>query len=390
MTDILPDALLSSYQASAQDCLPQAQCLPFVVYHDPSIYQLEAQKIFHQEWVFVCAQQQLANPGDYFAFTLAGEALAIIRGEDNTLRALSNNCRHRGTPLLDEGFGQLEKLIICPYHAWAYDDLGKLKAAPFTQDTPIDKAQHCLPQFHLECWMGLIFVNLADQPAPLSHRLEGLEKYLSIFEAQRFGECYESGAENWQANWKLAMENAMESYHLFKVHKDTLETLTPSKQAYYVAGSHNWSLNGGKMVDKRGKIMKFLSGDYPEAFDHYLLISLPPSFVGIINYDSFDWIQILPNGAQSCSVRAGGMAKSANRQVDKGTQDFVSAFFSEDKFICERLQKGMHSSHTKGGSLVGMEQILIDFRQFLGRCLFKSTPEEFSKTPEAQRFFQDP
>jgi len=386
----MADTLLSAYQASAQAPLGKAQCLPFGVYHDPGVYQLESQQIFHKEWVFACAQQRLANSGDYFAFTLAGEAVVLIRGKDNTLRALSNNCRHRGTPLLDEGFGQIEKLIICPYHAWAYDDGGMLKAAPFTQNSSLDKEQHCLPKFHVECWMGLVFINLSTNPKPLGERLAGLEDYLKIYEPQRFTQGYESGEEHWQANWKLAIENAMESYHLFKVHKDTLETVTPSKQAYYVAGDQNWSLGGGQMAAKPGKVMKFLMGDYPEAHDHYLLISLPPSFVGILTYDSFDWIQILPTGEESCVVRAAGMAQKAGRQTDKSTKEFVSAFFAEDKQICERIQQGMHSKKGKGGQLVEMEKILIDFRQFLANRLFYSTPHDFSQSAQAQRFLQDP
>jgi len=242
----------------------------------------------------------------------------------------------------------------------------------------------------VECWMGLVFINLSTNPKPLGERLAGLEGYLKIYEPQRFTQGYESGEEHWQANWKLAIENAMESYHLFKVHKDTLETVTPSKQAYYVAGDQNWSLGGGQMAAKPGKVMKFLMGDYPEAHDHYLLISLPPSFVGILTYDSFDWIQILPTGEESCVVRAAGMAQKAGRQTDKSTKEFVSAFFAEDKQICERIQQGMHSKKGKGGQLVEMEKILIDFRQFLANRLFYSTPHDFSQSAQAQRFLQDP
>ena len=61
--------------------------------------------------------------------------------------------------------------------------------------------------------------------------------YAAVFEPARFSIALPSSSETWWANWKLAMENAMESCHLFKVHKETLETITPSKQAYYIAGS---------------------------------------------------------------------------------------------------------------------------------------------------------
>ncbi|MFT4929264.1 MAG: nitrite reductase/ring-hydroxylating ferredoxin subunit [Phenylobacterium sp.] len=119
--------LLNDYQQQAMASLQQASALPFAVYHDPAVYQLEADKIFRHDWVFVCAEQAMAKPGDYYAFSLAGEAIVLIRAQDGQLRALSNNCRHRGTPLLDEGFGQVDKHISCPYHAWAYDHTGAME-----------------------------------------------------------------------------------------------------------------------------------------------------------------------------------------------------------------------------------------------------------------------
>ena len=80
--------------ALAQD-LEQAEALPFNAYTDPELYEAEQQHIFHADWVFVCAAQQLQQPGDYYALRLAGEPIAVLRGQDGLLRALSNVCRHR-------------------------------------------------------------------------------------------------------------------------------------------------------------------------------------------------------------------------------------------------------------------------------------------------------
>jgi len=381
-------SLLQSYQQFSEAPLPEAQSLPFAVYHDKTVYETEAQQVFREDWVFACAEQQLPNAGDYFAFDLVGEAVVIIRGADGQCRALSNICRHRGTPLLDEGFGNVERHIICPYHAWSYKDTGELKAVPYPGEIKVDKQAHCLPRFHLQTWMGLLFINLSANPYPLVERMEGIDSYLSVFKPERFTQGYTGGTEHWQANWKLVMENAMESYHLFKVHKETLETVTPSKQAYYIAGSSEWSLTGGKMVDTRSRLEKWLMGDGPEAYNHYVLVSLPPSFVGIMTYESFDWIQILPDGPEGSIIRSAGIAESSGQYDDRLMQEFVEAFFAEDKWICERVQKGMHSRLGSGGKLVGMEKILVDFRQFLASRLFGSDVDAFSETTEAERFLR--
>ncbi|MCG8671590.1 MAG: aromatic ring-hydroxylating dioxygenase subunit alpha [Pseudomonadales bacterium] len=377
---------LQDYQRIAMAPLEEAESLPFSAYRSQSAYELEAETVFRNEWVFVVAEQELPNCGDYFAITLAGEPIAVIRGQDNEIRALSNVCRHRGTPLLDEGFGKVEKHIVCPYHAWAYKDNGELKAAPLPGDINIDKDQHCLPTFFIESWHGLLFVNLSSNPEPLAKRLAGIDDYLGYFNLPSFENGFKSTTEYWNANWKLAMENAMESYHLFKVHKQTLETVTPTKQAYYIAGHSEWTLTGGKMLDTSSKLMKWFRGDYPEAYDHYVLISLPPSFVGILTYEGLSWIQVLPIDKDHSYIRSAGISSYSGKHENKTEQAFTEAFFAEDKDICERVHKGMYSTLAKGGKLVSMERILVDFHQFLGSRLFESNVSDFFQSPEAERF----
>ena len=379
-------ALQDQYRDAAGASLSDAHSLPFAVYHDRQIHELEMENIFRNEWVVICAERELPESGDYYAFDLAGEAIAIVRGKDHQLRALSNNCRHRGTQLLDDGFGKIEKMIVCPYHAWAYDDQGELKGAPFPGNVVIEKSAHCLPQFNLDICLGLVFINIADHPRPLSERMQGLEGYAGIFQPEQFDSAIPGATEHWEANWKLAMENAMESYHLFKVHKETLETVTPTKQAYYVAGSADWTLTGGKMVDHAGKISKWLRGNYPEAYDHYLLVSLPPSFVGIMTYDSFGWLTVLPTDNEHCTIRAGATVPSSSGSEDTQSQEFTAAFFAEDKWICERVQKSMHSKKGYGGKLVEMERVVVDFHQFLAARIFGAGTDGFYEPSEPTVF----
>ncbi len=380
-------SLLNKYQHVASATLEETKSLPFAVYHDKNIYKLEMEKLFHNEWVVICTERELPEVGDYYAFDLAGEAVVIVRGSDDILRALSNNCRHRGTQLLDDGFGKIDKKIVCPYHAWVYDDQGGFKGAPFSGSIVVEKSQHCLPQFHLGICLGLVFVNLSESPQSLSERMHSIEEYASVFQPERFDNALPDNTEYWNANWKLAMENAMESYHLFKVHKGTLETITPTKQSFYVAGSADWTLTSGKMIDNSSKISKWLSGDYPEVYKHYLLVSLPPSFVGIMSYDSFSWLTVMPSDSEHCTIRAGAIApKSADDNNQE--QEFTAAFFAEDKWICERVQKGMHSTRGHGGKLVEMERVVADFHQFLATRLFDTESNEFYENPESTIFDQ--
>lgn len=381
--------LLAQYQHTASAGIDDAVSLPFATYIDPGIYALEKDAIFRNEWVFICTEQELSATGDYFTFELVGEKLAVLRGKDKSLRALSNICRHRGTPLLNDGFGNLSTSIVCPYHGWAYDDEGSLKAAPMTGNITVDKERHCLPQFALESWHGLLFINLADEPSSFAERMQGIDDYLVNFDLSTFTYAHQGEVEYWESNWKLAIENAMESYHLFKVHKNTLEPVTPTKNAYYLAGSSEWTITGGELVDNSNKFMKFLRGNYPEAFKHCLVISLPPSFVGVLTYDSFSWIQVLPLDAGHSRIRSGAISPHKPGYEDKKSAQLTADFFAEDKAICERVHSGMGGTLSQGGKLVELERVVVDFHQFLASRLFGSPVDDFFFTSMSDVFTQD-
>ena len=95
----------------------EAGALPFHAYTNPELYELERQRLIYREWIPMCAAGALPEAGDYFAVDVAGEPVMVIRSDDGELRALSNVCRHRGTPLAAEGYGNARK-FICPFHLY--------------------------------------------------------------------------------------------------------------------------------------------------------------------------------------------------------------------------------------------------------------------------------
>ncbi|GAA5443234.1 carnitine monooxygenase oxygenase subunit [Microbulbifer sp. NBRC 101763] len=351
--------LLSEYRRTANSQLPNAHCLPFGAYTCETIFHREMESIFEGGWVFAAAEASLSKQGDYCAINIGRIPVAVIRGADGQLRALSNTCRHRGTPLLDTGLGNVNKRIVCPYHAWSYSLEGSLLGVPFTGKQEVNKARHCLPIYPVETWNGLVFVDVSGQAPPLSKQLSSLSNYLPIQQLDVF-DAFEPGkTEYWSANWKVVMENAMESYHLFKVHRKTLETVTPTQDAYYTAGCSRWALTGGT-------IKSFLGFGKPE---HYQLLMLPPNFVAIIDPISFSWISVIPRHAGETEVQSGSLIYNGHGS-NRSTRKFTDRFFAEDQWICERVQRGMNSCSGKGGTLVEAERIVVDFHHFLASRLF--------------------
>ena len=75
--------------------------LPFAAYTDPGLFERERERIFHADWIpDLRGSQRWWIPGATLALDLAGEPVVVLRGADGELRALSNACRHRGTPIV--------------------------------------------------------------------------------------------------------------------------------------------------------------------------------------------------------------------------------------------------------------------------------------------------
>jgi phenylpropionate dioxygenase-like ring-hydroxylating dioxygenase large terminal subunit len=358
---------MDNYKNYLTQSLEEAVSLPFESYTSDEIYEVEKEKVFFNDWVFVGSAFELENVGDYISLSICGEPIIVAKGKDEVIRAHSNTCRHKGTILVEEGRGNT-KNFLCPYHYWSYSLEGELKGAPHTGNVKLDKKAHCLKGFKVEIWCNLVFVNLSSTAEPLAQRYKGMEKYLEAFDHKRFKHPTRGEKEVWQSNWKLAMENAMESYHLFAVHKETLEKTTPTKDAFYLEGGADWTLTGGKIKDAMSGLSKLFSSGHEHLYN-YVLFSLPPSFVGILTYENFGWIQVLPNGAGETHVISGGVGPKKGK-ASKAEREFVEAFFLEDKEICERVHKSMHSKFGAGGKLVELERVVVDFRHYLAKYIY--------------------
>ena len=359
----------------------EARSLPFAAYHDETFFALEMERVYLSDWVAVCAEASLPEPGDYLAIDIGGEPVALVRGGDGQLRALSNVCRHRGTLLLETGVDRLEGgRIVCPYHAWSYSDTGTFRGAPYSRGVTIDSGLHSLPAFRVEIWMGVVFVCISDETPPLHARLADIAPHLAEFGMESFTAAGPLTApEVWEANWKLIIENAMESYHLFQVHADTLEKVTPTRGAYYIEGSAAWTLTGGAVVQAEGTglVGKLLAGllGSNSGGDHYTLVSIPPSFVGVVTQDSWDWLITLPLTPTSTRVLQGSLAKSRPDMLTQAVSGgFATAFLEEDRDICERAQRGMAARHSRGGQLLPIERVVVDFHHYLGWQMLGEEP----------------
>lgn len=200
--------------------------LPGRAYTDPARLEHEIETILRPGWHCVGRADELAAPGDFLTITILDEPVLLVRGDDGELRALSNICRHRGTPVAD-GEGTAST-FTCPYHAWSYAVNGELRVAPFTD--PAAVADCRLPAWPLAIdEHGFVHVAVTDDPAPLPS-ISVLNAELAPFNTAEMRFCH-AETEIWACNWKAMVENFMEASHLSVVHRDSLHSLTPSRLA---------------------------------------------------------------------------------------------------------------------------------------------------------------
>ncbi len=200
--------------------LLEASALPAECYTDAEFFRAEIAHIHRRNWFFAGRADELASPGDYRAIETVGGPVIVLRDRAGDLRAFANCCRHRGSLLL-EGSGNV-RAIACPYHGWGYRLDGTLMAAPDMETTiGFDKAEHGLAPIRLATWQGFIFLNFDDGAPDLPAHLGNLPELLGSY---RFDEmiCTWRQEIECRCNWKLLVENALESYHTGLVHAATV------------------------------------------------------------------------------------------------------------------------------------------------------------------------
>jgi phenylpropionate dioxygenase-like ring-hydroxylating dioxygenase large terminal subunit len=203
-----------------------ALSLPPSAYTSEELWHLERERIFNRSWMLVAHVDQLAETGDYVSLSIAGEPVVVTRARDGQLHALSSICRHRLMPLVENGAGRTDALT-CQYHLWRYGLDGKLRGAPYMAANKDFDAKNCrLPEFAVATWNGLVWVNLAKDAEPIADHLDLAAEEFANY---RLGDLVqvESWSHEWRANWKLALENGHENYHVLGLHRETLQPIVP-------------------------------------------------------------------------------------------------------------------------------------------------------------------
>ena len=190
-------------------------------YCSPEIFEEEYTHLFSRQWQFTDHISRIPNKGDFFLFKIAGEEIIVVRGDDDTVYAHFNVCRHRGSRVCLESQGHVGRLT-CPYHAWSYRLDGSLfHARAMSKD--IDRSKLALHSCQVRVFEGLIFINLTAEGKGLVADFDAIAAQLRPWLAQadlRHTKIACTETFRSKANWKAAHENYFECYHCPHAHPE--------------------------------------------------------------------------------------------------------------------------------------------------------------------------
>jgi phenylpropionate dioxygenase-like ring-hydroxylating dioxygenase large terminal subunit len=170
---------------------------------------------------------ELPEPGTYCTKSVMGRSVLLTRTSTGSVKAFNNVCLHRQSQVVT-GCGKAKR-FSCPYHAWTYDDTGRLVGLPGREGFPgVQVKSDGLTELPAAEFAGFLWVAL-DPAAGLdvSAHLGPLAEELDSWGIGRWSPLGEKVLDS-PINWKLAVDTFSENYHFATVHRDTFATIARS------------------------------------------------------------------------------------------------------------------------------------------------------------------
>lgn len=350
----MQDTALDAYSGVAKT-LDKATALPRRAFVDPAVFAAEVEHVLKAGWLPVVRESDLPNAGDFRAVDPAGVPLVVTRDGDGAIHVLSRICRHRGMSVA-EGAGNA-KSLTCPYHLWRYGLDGRLAAAPGMEQSAIFQRDQCaLPRIAMARWGGWVFANLDGEAQPLEPQLGELAARLAPLAPEHLvtADVIELDSP-W--NWKLMVENFLESYHHIGPHSGTLQTSNP--------GLGTW-------VRDTGPISTVLENP-PAEGDHspFVVAAIFPLTLMFFTEGPLTlgvWYELDRIEHERFTLRIHLLTPpdfAAAPDYVAHYREQVMAIHAEDIPVCEGVQRGVLSPFYEPGPLSHLEASLWRFHSFL-------------------------
>ena len=316
--------------------------LPAGAYTCAQFHATENERLFPRFWMLAGFAHEMPRRGDVKPVSVGGRPVLLVRGGDG-IAAFHNVCRHRCLKLVERA-GNAGRMIRCPYHSWAYDLEGALRAAPFfggVDNQPpagFSLADNGLVPIRCEVWHDWIFVNLDGNAMPFEDYIEPVAARLAHLDMTRLKPVatLDFGVVN--TNWKFLMENFIEPYHVQFVHSTTTDQPLLDHAAFI--DRHCLGCTVELPADKapaRGDTLA-VNSSFLTLFPNFVLATYAPDQLGV-------HLNTALNAGQTSQQRVVYLLRNDNAPAQEIT-DLKNLWWKvheEDHAMCERLQLGRQS-----------------------------------------------
>lgn len=348
--------------------IERANGLPNPCYTDAECFAAERRLVFETGWSAAGFARDAAEPGDVRPVDVFGLPLLLARDGEGTLRVFHNVCSHRGMRLVD-GPRRIKPrgVIACPYHAWCYGLDGALRTTPCiggagaNEADGFKRADHGLKEVRSAVFMGVVFVNLSGTAPPFSQIIAPLAERWREFAARPLFSPADSAFELEVAcNWKLAVENYCESYHLPWVHPG-LNSYSRLEDHYHIRCGDGGLFSGQGSTVYRPVLSDdgagfATPGDLSEQWRTGAeYVALYPNVLLGVHRDHCFAIVLEPHGPMLTRERVAisyfdeSSADETHARLRAGNAALWRQVFEEDIFAVEGMQRGRDSPGFGGG-----------------------------------------
>jgi len=369
--------------------IEKASGLPNATYTSASFFEYERDQVLGSSWAGLWFASDLPKKGYVKPVEFMGLPLLIMRNKSNAINVFHNVCSHRGMKLVQEEM-EVQGALRCPYHSWSYSLDGDLKGTPHIggvgkhQTEGFNHCDHGLKPVRSALWMDIIFINLSGDAEDFTRYIKPLTEQWQTFLDDTGLDRLQTSVNGKgmqieiQSNWKLAVENYCESYHLPWIHPG-LNTYSRLEDHYHIMIGDNFAGQGSyayRLSDEAGSALprfpewpkdKLEQAEYVAFYPNVLLgIQADHAFAMIIEPVAHDklieHIRLFYVGEEAI-----GDTHSARRTAILESWRVV---FSEDINVVEGMQKGRSSPGYRGGVFSPvMDNSTHHFHQWVARRL---------------------
>jgi choline monooxygenase len=350
-------------------------------YVDPSILEIEKDKIFRRTWQLVGKLDQacgvangqtrtIADPESYFTAEIAGEPIVVVRDKQGVLRAFSNVCRHRAGPIaLGSG---CKNVLRCQYHGWTYTLDGRLIGTPDVDGVEFfDRSAMGMVPLRIETWEKFVFVNFSADAEPLSAFLGEIPQQARGFQ---FGGLKLAERRDYviDCNWKVYVDNYLEGYHIPMAHPGLMKEIDYAQYRTDTFRYHSQQFAPIRAMKQEDAGERFYAPG--EGLKEALYFWVFPNLMLNMYPDNISTNLILPLSTEKTLTvfewffHDAGSVKVRER-IQKAVA-FSDEVQQEDILLCENVQKGLRSAtYDRGRYSVKRENGVHHFHMLLGEFL---------------------